>query len=962
MAITAPDRTGTVTLTIDGREVTAAEGSTIWDAAKAAGIDIPVLCHDERYDPVGVCRMCVVDVGAPAFAASCVRACENGMEVKTSTPELERSRAVLTGMLLSDQPDREQDAKQAKTADNELLALADRFGVTQDGASQHGLPRASGRGTDISSPVIAVDHDSCILCDRCVRACDDIQGNDVIGRSGKGYATRIAFDLNDPMGNSSCVSCGECVAACPTGALTNKPIREIPIRPRTELDAVDTVCPYCGVGCALTYYVDRENNAISFAEGREQPGSHGRLCVKGRYGWDYAASPQRLTKPLIRREESYPKDALSADVRGEMAGQEAKEKGKRGAGQRRRKPGGLVDYAEVMPHFREATWEEALDLVARRLTEIHAAGGPAAIAGFGSAKCSNEEAYLFQKLIRTGFGTNNVDHCTRLCHASSVAALFEGIGSGAVSTTYGDVINADVAIVTGSNSTTNHPVASSFFKQARRRGTTVIYIDPRADKMADHADIYCQLKPGTDVAFYNAMMHEIIRLDLVDHDYIAGRTSNYEALAQTVRDYPPERAEQITGVPADVIRRVARIWGEAGAGVIFWGMGISQHTTGTDNARCLIALCAITGNIGRPGSGLHPLRGQNNVQGASDMGLIPMFYPDYQKADDPEVKASFEQAWGTGDLDPKRGLTVTEIIGSALKGGVRGMYMLGENPFLSDPNINKVRKALATLEFLVVQDIFLTETAEFADVILPASSYLEKDGTYTNTDRRVQLGRKVLDSPGEARLDWQVVQDIANRIGLGWDYSSPREIFTEMVSVIPSYANLTYDNLGLSGKLYPNPDPEHSDGTVVMFGDRFNTADGLAHLVPAEWLPARELPSEEYPFVLNTGRMLEHWHTGSMTRRSYALDAIAPKALVFVHPDDAAGLGLADGDLARVTSRRGSIELEVKVSHREARGNCFIPFHFREAAANLLTIDEVDPFGKIPEFKFCAVRIEAAHA
>jgi formate dehydrogenase major subunit len=958
MAITAPDRTGTVTLTIDGHQITAAEGATIWEAARAAGIDIPVLCHDERYDPVGVCRMCVVDVGAPAFAASCVRACENGMEVKTATPELERSRAVLTEMLLADQPARQDDPKQAKTGDNELLALADRFGVTQDG-----LPRGSGRGTDFSSPVIAVDHDSCILCDRCVRACDDVQGNDVIGRSGKGYATRIAFDLNDPMGSSSCVACGECVAACPTGALTNKPIRNIPIRPRAELDAVDTVCPYCGVGCALTYYVDRERNAISFAEGREQPGSHGRLCVKGRYGWDYAASPQRLTTPLIRREESYPKGALSADVRGEMAAGDPG--GKRGKGGR--KPGGLVDYAEVLPHFREATWEEALDLVARRLTEIHAAGGPAAIAGFGSAKCSNEEAYLFQKLIRTGFHTNNVDHCTRLCHASSVAALFEGIGSGAVSTTYGDVINADVAIVTGSNSTANHPVASSFFKQARRRGTTTIYIDPRADKMADHADIYCQLKPGTDVAFYNAMMHEIIRLDLVDHDYIARRTSNYEALARTVRDYPPERAEQITGVPADVIRRVARIWGEAGAGVIYWGMGISQHTTGTDNARCLIALCAITGNIGRPGSGLHPLRGQNNVQGASDMGLIPMFYPDYAKADDPGVKARFEQAWGTGDLDPKRGLTVTEIIGSALKGGVRGMYMLGENPFLSDPNINKVRKALATLEFLVVQDIFLTETAEFADVILPASSYLEKDGTYTNTDRRVQLGRKVLDSPGQARLDWQVVQDIANRIGLNWDYSSPREIFTEMVSVIPSYKNLTYDNLGLSGKLYPNPDPEHSDGTVVMFGDRFNTDDGLAHLVPAEWLPAKELPSPDYPFVLNTGRMLEHWHTGSMTRRSYALDTIAPKALVFVHPDDAAGLGLADGDLARVSSRRGSIELEVKVSHREARGNCFIPFHFREAAANLLTIDEIDPVGKIPEFKFCAVRIEparieAAHA
>jgi len=981
MVIHAPVKAETVSLTIDGAAVTVPEGTTIWAAAKGAGIDIPVLCHDERYDPVGVCRMCVVDVGARAYAAACVRPCEDGMEVKTATPGIERDRATLTELLLADQPARERDPKQTTTGDNELLALADRFGLS--GVSD--LPAGSGRGADLSNPVIAVDHDACILCDRCVRACDDIQGNDVIGRSGKGYGTRIAFDLNDPMGASSCVTCGECVAACPTGALTNKPIRTIPIRPRSELDQVDSVCPYCGVGCALTYHVDRERGAIAFAEGRDQPGSQGRLCVKGRYGFDYAASPQRLTVPLIRCDEDYPKGPLSTDVRGEMdrgehvedtqpraerrhlsAGRGGNGNGRGGRGdggrgdKRRRKPGGLVDYDEVLPHFREATWEEALDLVARRLTEIHAASGPGAIAGFGSAKCSNEEAYLFQKLIRTGFHTNNVDHCTRLCHASSVFALFEGIGSGAVSTTYGDVINADVAIVAGSNPTANHPVASSFFKQARRRGTTIIYVDPRADKMADHADIFCQVKPGTDVAFYNGVMHEVIRLGLTDEEFIRNRTTNYAALAQTVRDYPPERAAQITGVDADLIRRVARAWGEAGAGVIFWGMGISQHTTGTDNARCLIAMCAITGNIGRPGSGLHPLRGQNNVQGASDMGLIPMFYPDYKKADDPQVRARFERIWETGNLDPDKGLTVTEIIGSVLKGGVRGMYMLGENPFLSDPNINKVRKALSALEFLVVQDIFLTETAEFADVILPASSYLEKDGTYTNTDRRVQLGRKVLDPPGQARVDWEVVQDIANRVGLGWNYGSPREVFEEIVAVMPNYANLSYDNLGLSGKLYPNPDPEHSDGTVVMFGEKFKTDDGLAHLVPAEWMPARELPSDEYPVILSTGRLLQHWHTGSMTRRSYALDAISPRPEVYIHPDDAAELGLADGEMARVTSRRGTIVLATRFSYREGRGSCFIPFHFREAAANLLTIDEIDPFGKIPEFKFCAVRIEAA--
>jgi formate dehydrogenase major subunit len=940
-----------VTLTIDGRPVTVPDGTTIYDAAARAGVDIPVLCHSDRLDPVGVCRMCVVDVGGRVYAAACVRSCEDGMTVATATEDLRATRRVLTELLVSDQPAPELDPKQTTTGDNLLLGLASDLDAGGDG---NPFPRGGWRGADDSNPVIAVDHDACILCDRCVRACDDIQGNDVIGRTGKGYTTRIGFDLDDPMGSSSCVTCGECVAACPTGALTNKPIGGVPIRPRAELDAVDSVCPYCGVGCALTYYVDRERGAIAFADGRDQPGSQGRLCVKGRYGWDYAASPQRLTVPLIRRETAYPKGPLSADVRGD----DGRREGGRSDRGRGRKPGGLVDYDEVLPHFREATWDEALDLVATRLRAIGDEQGPRAIAGFGSAKCSNEEAYLFQKLLRTAFHTNNVDHCTRLCHASSVAALFEGIGSGAVSTTYGDVVNADVAIIAGSNTTANHPVASSFFKQARRRGTTLVYVDPRADRVADHADIFCQLKPGTDVAFYNGVMHEIIRLGLVDRDFVARRTVGYEALERTVADYPPERAAQICGVDADRIRTVARVWGESSAGVIYWGMGISQHTTGTDNARCLIAMCAITGNVGKPGSGLHPLRGQNNVQGASDSGLIPMFYPDYQRAADPEVRARFEQVWGTA-LDPEPGMTVTEIIGSALEpGGVRGMYMLGENPFLSDPNINKVRKALAALDFLVVQDIFLTETAEFADVILPASSYLEKEGTYTNTDRRVQRGRTVLEPPGQARVDWAIVQDLAQRLGLDWRYTSPREIFDEMVAVMPSYANLTYDNLGPYGKLYPNDDPESSDGTVVMFTERFNTADGLAHLVPAEWLPARELPDDEYPLVLNTGRLLEHWHTGSMTRRSFALDTIAPRAEMYVHPDDADAAGLVDGGLARVTSRRGQIELAVRLSHREAPGNVFIPFHFREAAANLLTIDAIDPYGKIPEFKFCAVRIE----
>jgi formate dehydrogenase major subunit len=930
-----------IELRIDGRDVRVPEGTTIWEAARQAGIEIPVLCHDPRMRPVGVCRMCVVEVGARTLAAACVRACEPGMIVSTTGAELDAHRACLTELLMSDQGDPALDARERALGDNALLALARRYSAW--GTS---LPRGNGRPADDSSRVIAVDHQSCILCDRCVRACDELQSNEVIGRTGKGFASRIAFDLDAPMGKSTCVSCGECASVCPTGALVDRPI-SAPLRPRAQLEAVPSVCPYCGVGCALTYHVDRARNQIVFAEGRESPGNRGRLCVKGRYGWDYASHPQRLTVPLIRRESHYPKGALSRDVQGFADG--------------RRRPGGPVDYAEVMPAFREASWDEALDLVARRLAEIRDRHGPGALAGFGSAKCSNEEAYLFQKWVRAGWGTNNVDHCTRLCHASSVAALLECIGSGAVTTTYGDVRNAGVALLAGTNTSANHPVAASFFKEARKAGTTLIVVDPRREAIAEHADIFCRIKPGTDVAFYNAVMHVILAAGLEDRDYIARHTEGFEKLRETVARYTPEAAAKICGVDPDTIRRVGLEIGRAEATVIYWGMGISQHVYGTNNARCLIALALLTGNVGKPGAGLHPLRGQNNVQGASDAGLIPMFYPDYQSVEDPQVRAKFERAWGR-PLDPRRGLTVVEVAHAALEGRVRGMYILGENPFLSDPNVNKVRRALANLEFLAVQDIFLTETAEFADVVLPASSYLEKLGTYTNTDRRVQIGRPVLQPPGQARLDWQIVCDLATRMGYPMRYDSPREVFAEMAALTRDYATLDYDVLGTTGKLWPNPDPVHEDGPIVLFEEGFPTPSGRGKFSPAEWTAAPELPDAEYPFVLNTGRLLEHWHTGSMTRRAAVLDAREPEAFVGIHPDDAAELGVADGARVRVSSRRGSVTLRARITSRECRGAVFIPFHFREAAANVLTLDELDPHGKIPEFKFCAVRLEPVAA
>ncbi len=923
----------TVSLKIDGREIAVPENTTVWEAAKQLDIDIPVLCHSPQIEPVGVCRMCVVDVGERVLAASCVRQCQDGMNVVTSSEKLDQHRATLTRLLLADHP--VPCERERTTGDCDLEELGRRYGLLNPKSKIN-----SPKSTDLSSPVIAVDHQSCILCDRCIRACDDVQSNEVIGRTGKGYTAQIAFDLNDPMGESTCVSCGECASACPTGALTNKKIT-LPVVPASDLNSVDSVCPYCGVGCAVTFH--SLDNRVVYADGRESPVNHGRLCVKGRYGWDYTTHPQRLTKPLIRRDNSYPKGPLSPEVQ---------------SSESKRRPGGVVDYDHVLPAFREATWEEALELVDNRLMQIREQHGSNALAGFGSAKCSNEEAYLFQKLVRAGFGTNNVDHCTRLCHASSVAALMETIGSGAVTNVFADVERADVALITGSNTTHNHPVAATFMKEAAKQGTKLIVVDVRRHELANFAEHFAQIRPGTDVAFYNGVMHVLINEGLVDQDFVAARTEGFEELRELVmRDYSPQKAAMICGIAADEITAIARTIGNADSMIVFWGMGISQHTTGTDNARCLISLCLMTGNVGRPGTGLHPLRGQNNVQGASDAGLIPMVYPDYQPVVEASNREKFEQAWGI-PLDTNAGLTVVEIMKGALDKSIRGMYILGENPFISDPNVNKVRGALSNLDFLVVQDIFLTETAEFADVVLPASSYFEKTGTYTNTDRRVQIGRQVLDPPGEARQDWEIICDIGSRIGLPMDYKSTSDVFDEFAALTKNYQGLTHSNLGATGKLWPCSDPKSSDGAQILFGDSFPTASGRGKFVPCPYQPADELPDDEYPFVLNTGRVLEHWHTGSMTRRSYALSQIEPDAFAALHSEDLARLGVTAGDQIRVSSRRGTIRLAARADDSIESGCIFIPFHFREAAANVLTTDALDPFGKIPEFKFCAVKVQ----
>jgi formate dehydrogenase major subunit len=689
--------------------------------------------------------------------------------------------------------------------------------------------------------------------------------------------------------------------------------------------AVHSVCPYCGVGCLLTYHI--KNDKLLYVTGRDGPANHNRLCVKGRFGFDYAHSPQRLTQPMIRREGV----AKRVDE--------------------------AIDPANPWTHFRPATWDEALDAAAAGLKKIRDRNGPQALAGFGSAKGSNEEAYLFQKLVRAGFGTNNVDHCTRLCHASSVAALMEGIGSGAVTATFNECKNSDVIVVIGANPTENHPVAATFFKQAAKRGAKLIVMDPRGQALARHATHMLQFRPGADVALLNAMLNVIIGEKLYDQQYVQTFTEGFAALAEHVKDFTPEEMAPLCGIDADTLRIVARTYARAERAIIFWGMGISQHTHGTDNARCLIALALICGQVGRPGTGLHPLRGQNNVQGASDAGLIPMFFPDYRPVDDPEIRTKYESVWGT-TLEPKRGLTVVEIMNAIHAGQITGMYILGENPAMSDPDLNHAREALAHLEHLVVQDLFLTETAGYADVVLPASAWPEKDGTVTNTNRQVQMGRLALPLPGNAKPDWWITQEIAKRIGLPWTYCHPREIYAEMASLMPSLENISWDRLERESSVtYPSDAPD-KPGHDVVFADGFPRPGGLAKLVAAKLSPPDERPDGQYPMILTTGRQLEHWHTGAMTRRASVLDALEPGPVASLSRGEIARLGIKPGDMIRVATRRGAVELAARQDDAMPDGVVFIPFAYVEAAANLLTNPALDPIGKIPEFKYCAARID----
>jgi formate dehydrogenase major subunit len=938
-----------IAFTLDGKPATAQAGESILKAAQRHGVDIPHLCFKEGLRADGNCRACVVEIeGERSLAPSCCRKVTAGMDVKANSPRAVKSQAMVVEMLLSDMPQvgyKWNDSERASGDSGQHGELSDwaaRMGVNVRPSLQ--ALRREQPAADVSHPAMAVNLDACIQCNRCVRACREEQVNGVIGYAHRGAQSAIVFDLGDAMGASSCVACGECVQACPTGALSSK----TRIGSQVVDKRVDSVCPFCGVGCLITYNI--KDNAIISVDGRDGPANHGRLCVKGRFGFDYAHSPQRLTVPLVRK-AGVPKDPSALQHLNRNT----------------------ADWSDV---FREATWDEALALAAGPLKALRDTHGAKSLAGFGSAKGSNEEAYLFQKLVRTGFGSNNVDHCTRLCHASSVAALLEGVGSGAVTNQVNDVEHSDLIFVIGSNPSANHPVAASWMKNAAQRGAKIVLADPRITDLGKHAWRTLQFRADTDVAMLNALIHTIIEEDLVAHEFIAQRAINFEALKENIKGYSPEAMAPICGIPAQTLREVARAYASAKGAMILWGMGVSQHVHGTDNVRCLIALATVAGQIGKPGSGLHPLRGQNNVQGASDAGLIPMMYPNYQRVTDKAAHAWFEKFWDT-PLDNQPGYTVVEIMHKVLAPAsdlhkVRGMFIMGENPAMSDPDLNHTRHALASLEHLVVQDIFMTETAWLADVVLPASAWPEKTGTVSNTDRMVQLGKQAITPPGQARADLWIIQKMAAGMGLNWSYENDSAlrnsdlgyhgvelVYEEMRQTMhAAIGGITWERLqAQSSVTYPCLSAD-DPGEPTVFKDHVATLDGRIHLVPADIIPANERPDTGYPFVLITGRELEHWHTGSMTRRSAVLDALEPTATASLCGADLQKLGLAPGEAVTVRSRRGQVTLQVRQDDGTPAGAVFIPFAYHEAAANLMTNSALDPFGKIPEFKYCAVALE----
>jgi formate dehydrogenase alpha subunit len=899
----------TIGLIINGQAVKVKKGITVLEAALGAGIYIPTLCYDPDLKPYGACRLCVVEIeGMRGLVSSCTTPATDGMVVHTETPRVNQARCITMKLIIANHHG--DCLTCTKNQDCELLKIARYLGIEQEDV---GRLRKSTQilPIDRSHPAFDRDPNKCILCAKCVRACQEIACVGAIDLAFRGYEAKVATFGDKPIAESICKSCGECVTRCPTGAL-------VPKWEKAPAKEVKTTCPYCGVGCSL-YLGVRDNRIVCVRGDPEGPANKGNLCVKGRFGYDFINHAERLTTPLIRT----PGTA-------------------RGAGHNGR----------VHEIFREATWDEALKLAAKRLLEFKQNYGSDSIAALSSAKCTNEDNYVMQKFARTVIGTNNIDHCARLCHASTVVGGIAAFGQGAMSNSYSDFEKTELLFVIGSNTTECHPIIGSIIKRrVKFGGAKLVVADPRSIELDEHATIGLHHKPGTDVALINGLMHIIIREGLEDKEFIRERTEGFDELRRLIEKYTPEAVEEITGVPRSDLETAAHLFGEAKRACILYGMGITQHTTGTDNVKSVANLLLLTGNMGREGTGFSPLRGQNNVQGACDMGALPNVYPGYQKVDDPAIKAKFETAWGC-KLSDHPGVTVTEIADAILKGNIKGLYVMGENPMLSEPHLEHFRQALEKIELLIVQDIFLSETAWMADVVFPAAAFAEKDGTFTSTERRIQRVRQALMPPGEAKADWEIISTLAEGMGQPLGYQDAAQIMEEVASITPIYGGIHFDRLDQGGLQWPCPDASHP-GTPFLFRDGFARGRGKFHAI--DHIPPAESISKGYPLILTTGRVLEHWHTGTMSRRSKVLTELNPNGVVEMHPSDATKLGLIEGDLIAVASKRGRVEAPVHITEKSPPGLVFMPFHWHEAAANVLTNDALDKVAKIPEFKVSAV-------
>ncbi len=887
-----------INLKINGKDIKVPDGKNIIEYTKDLNIDIPTFCYDERLKSEGACRMCVVEVkGMNRLVASCATPATDGKEIYTHSEEVIKARKEVLELTWASHPN------------DCVVCDANGSCKLQDYSYEYkidSIPVYDGHKRDFeinsSNKFFEIDPEKCILCGLCVNVCEQLQGLDALGFSERGYKTYVSFAYNAGMETSNCVSCGNCVSVCPTGAMMEK---TEDIFRSWETTRTRTTCPYCGVGCQFDLVV--KNNKVVQIDPAPGTPNEGLLCVKGKFAFKFINHEGRLKTPLI------------------------KENGE----------------------FREASWEEAYSLITEKITGIKKEFGPGAFAGLASAKVTNEENYMFQKLFRAVIGTNNVDHCARLCHASTVAGLAITLGSGAMTNSIAEVKGNDVIFIIGSNTTETHPVIGAFMKQAKAQGAKIIVADPRKIDLAFGANVYLGIKPGTNVALLNAMMNVIYHEGLYDKSYIDSRTENFDKFLESIKEFTPEMGAEICGCKAEDIRKAARIYASGNKAAIYYAMGITQHSQGTNHVKSIANIALLCGNVGKENAGINPLRGQNNVQGACDMGGLPDVYPGYQKVFNKEVQAKFEKAWDV-KLDDKVGLSLPHILNGAYEDKIKFMYIMGENPVVSDPDTTHVKKSLENLDFLVVQDLFVTETAQYADVILPASSYAEKDGTFTNTERRVQKIRKAIEPIGESKPDIVIIQEIMNLLGYNQGILTSSQVMDELALLTPIYKGISYSRIDEVGLQWPVKDKKHP-GTKFLHEGRFSRGKGL--FSPVDYIAAQELPDEEYPLILTTGRVLYHYHTITMTGKNKEINEIVPANYIEIHPKTAALYNVKHMDKISVSSRRGKTIADVHITENIGEMIVFMPFHFADGA-NMLTNSALDETCHIPELKVCAVKID----